>query len=508
MDSPRLIETQRGITLEYRSKYLYSKHNPLRVLSIVENTILQENTVYLLPSPLLFYGVDKLHEKLPKSSLIIPIEYDESLYKLSLDYGKLYFVKTGFDFFKILNEIDYSKYRNCKILSLNNGYNLYKEAYDKLLNILLSSLQNYWKNKITCVKLGQLWTKNTINNISYIKDSKPLSALKTNKTVLVVGAGESLEKSLGFINDNRDKLFILCVDTALQTLLEVNVIPDLVLALEGQFYNLPDFYGTGNRKLDIIYDISSYTGVVEKMKGNKYFVLTKYSESSLLAQISKLTGEPLLPPLGSVGITALYIALRLTNSKILTTGLDFSYQYGKSHSRGTPYHLTNISTNTRIKPLYDYRSCLLRPLQKVENKNNSLELTDSILFEYSLRAKELLLGENRIFDITNRGMDLGIPLVEPESIKFEDNNFNIDSIIYFSDLTSLKVNIKNSINLAIELIKNLLSGTNNLMEIKEQLNKLDFLFIHFPESKPLEKLSGDNILRYYYSLIRYKRILR
>lgn len=508
MDSPRLIETQRGITLEYRSKYLYSKHNPHRVLSIVENTILQENTIYLLPSPLLFYGVDKLYKKLPKSSLIIPIEYDESLYKLSLDYGKLHFVKTGFDFFKILNEIDYSRYRNCRILSINNGYSLYKEAYDKLLNILLSSLQNYWKNKITCVKLGQLWTKNTINNLSYIKDSKPLSALKTNKTVLVVGAGESLEGSLNFIKDNRDKIFILCVDTALQTLLEVNIIPDLVLALEAQFYNLPDFYGTENREINIIYDLSSYTGVIEKMKGNKYFVLTKYADSSLLTHISLLTGEPLLPPLGSVGITALYIALRLTNNNILTTGLDFSYQYGKSHSKGTPYHLSNISKNTRIEPLYDYRSCLLRPILKVENKKHSIELTDSILYEYSLRAKELLLGDDRVFDITNRGMDLGVPLINPDSFNFSVTEIYINSSTTFFDLTTIQFEIESNIDKAIKLIQEYLNGTNNLMVIKEQLFKLDFLFINFPESNPLEKLSRENILRFYYSLIRYKRIIR
>ena len=68
-----------------------------------------------------------------------------------------------------------------------------------------------------------LWIKNTIKNLKDLKYAKPFEMLKTDKPVVVVGAGESIESVIINLQRLRNSLFILCVDTALHRITSYNV---------------------------------------------------------------------------------------------------------------------------------------------------------------------------------------------------------------------------------------------------------------------------------------------
>lgn len=507
MSLPHLIKTEKGNTIEYRSKYLYSKFNPLKILKLISSLNFKENCIYIFPSPLLFYGYKELENKLPDSSLLICIEIDPALYNLSSRYGSLTYIKTGFDFLNIVNNITLSNFRSCELLNLNGGYILNKKIYDKLHSILLSSIHNFWKNRITTIKLGQLWTQNTINNLKLIKESIPFSQLKTNKPIIITGAGESLELTLSFIKQNRIKLFVLTVDTALQTLLEAGIKPDVVLALESQFYNLPDFYGAKDLKIDVIYDLSSYPGVLRCLKGKKFYSITKYTDSKLLNEVIDKTKESPIPPLGSVGITALYMALKITSNYIYTTGLDFSYKLGKTHSKGTPYHISSLTNHNRIDSLDNFKISINRPLLKKVNKSGTIENTDKILHEYSIKTKELLYGINRVYDLTTKGMDIGLQYLDPNMIRFEETTETVLLKPNNYDLSYLYNTIKKQLKDSINTINDYIHNKVDLNIVKNKLSRIDYLFIYFPEVDIIKNLDNNNILRLYYSLLRYNRII-
>jgi len=362
-DKPLLVDTGRGLTIKYRNRLLYSKFAPTdRANKIAISNNLNDSTIYIVPSPLLCYGLDKL--KLPETSIILLVEIDENLFNISDKTSPILFIKKGIDFLDILKKIDFDRYKKCELLILNGGFNLYRKEYDRLLNILLNYMHSYWKNRYTITKMGQLWIKNTIKNLPLLDSAQPFDRLKTDKPIIVVGAGESAENSLNKLKDIRDRIFILCVDTALQTLLEVDIVPDVVLALEAQYYNLPDFYGAKNKNINLIFDLSSYPGVIRTLNGKKYYAITKFSDSKILSKVEKLAPNlQMLPPLGSVGITAIYIALKLTTNSIFLVGLDFSYTLGKTHSKGTPYHLTSLQKWNRLNPGNSYESSLNRPIK-------------------------------------------------------------------------------------------------------------------------------------------------
>lgn len=510
---PLLVETSKGLSIYYKKRNLYSKYNPINSCDRYLNNITwKENTIYFIPSPLLGYGLDIILNRIPKSSTLIKVEIDPLLYKISNNRDSLNLVIKGFHFIETLDNIDFSKYKRCELLKLNGGYTIYKDKYDKLFHILLNNHHNYWKNRLTSTKLGQLWISNTLKNLKELHRAKPISMLKTNKPVIVVGAGESVEEILDLIKKHNKKLFILCVDTALQILLEVGIVPDAVLALETQFYNLPDFYGAKDLQLDLIYDISSYPGVLKNLKGNRYYTATKFSNSELLKKLldEKVINE-FLPALGSVGITAIYIALQITNNNIFMAGLDFLYTLGKTHSKGSPYHLSSIINWGKLNPGDSFGSCLKRPLTKRKDKNGNIITSDNILYEYSLHTKELLSGEKNIYDITNRGMDLGVPRIDHKHflqlIDYEQADTAFQSIENPGNGLNFFNREMESLKETISALDCYIRNSGDIAYLKKKLDQTKYYFEHLPENNPLEDLNIIRIKRLYYTLLRFKRVL-
>ncbi len=514
VEIPLLYETGRGISVSYKSKNLYSKFDPQKnIFKIINQLNIECNTIYLIASPLLGYGIHDLNNLLPESSILVPIEIDPELFNISDKSYNINLINNGFDFLNLINKFDLSIFRRCEILSFNSSYQMYKEEYDSYYNLAIKQLHNYWKNRYTMIKMGHLWIKNTIKNLKDLKYAKPFEMLKTDKPVVVVGAGESIESVIINLQRLRNSLFILCVDTALQVLLDADIIPDAVVALEAQFYNLPDFYGSIGKKINVIYDLSSYPNVVRNINGEKYYIVTQYNNSDLLNKLKDCgLFSNYIPPLGSVGITAIYLALKITTNNIFLAGLDFSYKLGKTHSRGTPYNKSSLILWNRLFPGDTFIQCYNRPLLKKKNKVGLIENSDEILYEYSLYAKELLLGSTRVFDITKTGMPLGISLVDPEDIlninqqscykETLNKDYKINSFlaekIYLEELEK----IENAIKLLSEYFTD---KKENQLEI---LNEISYLFDCFPEADPLKNLDDKMLYRIFITLCRYKRQIK
>ena len=83
-DSPELVDTGSGLSLRYKGKWLYSQRAPVsRAIAILESTALEEECLYLVPSPCLCYGLTELASRLPASSSILAVETDETLFTLA-----------------------------------------------------------------------------------------------------------------------------------------------------------------------------------------------------------------------------------------------------------------------------------------------------------------------------------------------------------------------------------------------------------------------------------------
>ena len=117
---------------------------------------------------------------------------------------------------------------------------------------------------------------------------------------------------------------------------------------------------------------------------------------------SKNILPPTIKPLGSVGLVAMDIALKLRkndNIKIFFSGLDFSYSVGISHAKNTMAHNNQLISTTKLKSIYNIDAAFSQGTSFVNSKDNSKMITTIALKNYSLLFTDSFKDEKNIFDI-------------------------------------------------------------------------------------------------------------
>lgn len=155
----------------------------------------------------------------------------------------------------------------------------------------------------------------------------------SNKTVILLAGGPSLEKSLDFLKtlSSDDKSYtLLSVGTAYRGLIKNNIVPDYVIITDPgdrMFYQLKDIPQT---KASLIYLCTASDKAIKEFNGSKYIMYQNgFQAAEKYAAKHNLT---LFETGGSVSTTAIDLALRFNCKKLITLGLDLSYPCNTLHS--------------------------------------------------------------------------------------------------------------------------------------------------------------------------------
>jgi hypothetical protein len=304
-------------------------------------------------------------------------------------------------------------FRFCSIDSLSGGEALHAELYHSMARAIGSELESAWRNRAALMVLGRRWARNIFDNISALAEIAPTSLPRFPGAVAVCGAGPSLEDALPFLAAERRRISIVACDTALGSLLAAGVEPDLVVCLEGQAHNLPDFTCLGSRRVKLLADLSSHPATFRALGGPKHLSLVRITHSPFLGRVaSALTAEriPFLdsPPLGSVGVEAYFAARELSDGPILACGLDFSFERGKSHARGCP---SLLAEERRLNRLTRWPGQYNSSLRDRSIELDAGLLSDPILLSYAALLDERVRADEKaghaLYDIRGRGPGIG-----------------------------------------------------------------------------------------------------
>ncbi|MFP4442833.1 MAG: 6-hydroxymethylpterin diphosphokinase MptE-like protein, partial [Spirochaetia bacterium] len=413
-NSIRVYDTGCGKQVEYCGKKLYSE-NPIDGVSRrVKAGIFSAETLYVIPSPLLGYGVEALHRKAGDNVDIILIEHDSELFKLYAEQDmKKYpaiFLPNAVSAQEYLSEIPYHKYRKIQMLRISGGYRIHPEFYRSLEAKLREELRRYWRNRITIIHMFRHWIKNSILNLALNSMNVKEITKGIKRPIVVFGAGESLEKCMEWVIKVRERVTVLAVDTALPALLAKNIFPDFVCALEAQAANLQDFISSKQASFHLYGDVSSYPNIFRILPGITWsFFSTIFAGNQFLKRCREYgLIRDSLPPLGSVGVTALELAHRLRqNGPIFLGGFDFSYRPGKTHSRGTYTHLLRMKASGRLTPMEWLP--LREDAEQIPGKDNLPVVTDPVLKSYAELLEERAQGCGNVYDIGTQGIAMQIP---------------------------------------------------------------------------------------------------
>jgi len=501
------IETPQGFSVLYKEHLLYSKYNPSKnIITTVANLNLIPGTIILCISPVLGYGLNELKNKLPENCQIVLCEAEQALFDF---YNAQGYKAEGLiacapselsDLpLKIYELAKSGKYKRVIRLDMSAGLQFNSDFYNKLFAACTDSLMTFWKNRITLTRFGRRYSKNLFENLHYLAVSKPITDYfnSVDKPIIVFGAGESTQIFINGLLSRNTKLseyFIFCVDTALQPLLKNGITPDGVFVEEAQSIIVKAFTGTP-KDTHIFAGLSSIPNIVHRAgAANISYFFTEYADGSFFDSLkSKDFMPPANKPFGSVGLTAVYYALKFrkyNSIPVYVTGLDFSYSTGLTHTKGALAHITRLANNNRLLPVTNYNATFSYGSDKILDKSGKTLYTTVTLKSYAEMFNSFFAGIENLYDVGESGIKLDIPHKDIDCFVAHDASATQMHREAEGRSNPFDKAIKDFLateHSALEHLRNLLTSKTELTgealldEIKKTAAPREYLYLHFAD---------------------------
>ena len=381
IEPPALKDTGAGATVLYRGRWLYSRKSPAKTAeALAANAAILPGTLVLAFSPALGYGLKTLIERLPADCFVLAVECDRALFEFSARFVKdavggaaqlagerpfaFFFAETPESLARFIDEELFARFkpfRRYLRLDLSAGTALSSAFYANAESLVSDLISSFWKNRATLISFGRKYAENVFRNLGEIAAGNACGlslAGGAQKPIVVAGAGPSLDAALGFIKRNRGSIFLVAVDAALSALRAHGLDADLAVTVEAQAWIGAAFCGNvpgKNLSAPLLADLASRPKERGRQKRAAFF-LTRYAKSRFLERLSSAKIASFeAPPLGSVGLYALYAARLLRGgcgAPVLFAGLEFSWEAGGfSHAKGSSQVLALHSSSTRLSAI-------------------------------------------------------------------------------------------------------------------------------------------------------------
>jgi len=501
-----------GLPFVRNGKTLLSAVDPQgRAERLVRSVPVKERTLYFCPSPLYGYGLfcflSRLETEAPDSAVLC-IEADPELYEFasqnidsSIASNKLFHLTNvcgSEDVYSLVRDKWGARaFRRVEILRLTGGWQLFPELYDSVCETLRREIAVDWSNALTLTKMGRLYIRNALRNLPLVSKYPSAGNLSFGESpVLVLGAGPSLDETLDALKltysddvlgfPDKRSFKIICVDTCLGGLKERNIVPDLAVILESQHWNINDFLTCRGWKVNAAIDLSSLPATANILSGERFLFFTPWTQLKIFERLKAAGLLPtVVPPLGSVGLTAVELSRRLTTGKIICAGLDFSFTQDKYHARSTPGHRSRLNLQSRLKRLFNPAAYNQYTTAAVSKSGTSV-YTNPAMKNYRDLFEQEFGGDERIFDIEGIGLPLGVKTL---SLKDAMAMLGKENLAPAQNVRA--VNGKNSeLDLFFKEEKNRLEELRSLLtgeaaadneRLSTLIEECDYLWAHFPD---------------------------
>ena len=275
--------------------------------------------------------------------------------------------------------------------------------------------RNQRKNEInaaTLKKFGKLWVRNSRKNIDQLTRCQGLAGFKNaGKEVpfLIVGAGPSLEGILLHLAELKKRMVIICVETALHTLLKNGIQPDFIMLMDPQFWAYRHIAGLSAPESVLITEVSAYPAVFrfpckKIMLCKSQFPVGQYFEKKLSLDLGDLgTG-------GSVASAAWNFAYFCGAKTIFTAGLDLSFPAKQTHIKGSSAEQTFHTIARRTHTVENFTAATLfgANASPAENYLGERVTTDSRMkmFAWWFEARLANCPESKTFTLCSQSMKI------------------------------------------------------------------------------------------------------
>ncbi|QXM05172.1 motility associated factor glycosyltransferase family protein [Crassaminicella indica] len=335
--------------------YIHSKYNMQREWKSLEKDLnLEErDAIYIVYGLGLGYHIKELKKKISSRSYIYVIEKNLDIVSTYMRTQNFLEIATGNIFFFFGSDEEILTRINQKIFAFN-----VMPLFGNLTNLILPSYKNIYGNWINEMQrkifdtirhayfmLGNdmedtiIGIKNNLENINTLLESPSIELLKnaySNKPVIIVAAGPSLDKNIHELKKLQGKALIIATDAVLSTLKKYEIVPDGVVTIERMLLTYEKFYKDKeiNPKTVFIGPTVVRPEIFSTLKDNKKLICLKQGEKINEWINNDILGENRLLSMGtSCAHIAFSFAKYIGANPIIFIGQDLAYtKDGVTHS--------------------------------------------------------------------------------------------------------------------------------------------------------------------------------
>lgn len=249
--------------------------------------------------------------------------------------------------------VEYANYQLVFNTNLPNYPQIFPEKYKWALDRQLYEIKRVILNRNTEI----YYSKEMIHNIMELsrdiieqysvvqlkdivckKESEDMSAI-------LIAAGPSLDKNIEKLKQIKDSVFIMAVDTALNTVLKHDIIPDMTISVDGH-KPLVLFEDERVKNIPISLSAISNAKIIEQNNAMRFYEL---EQGEYLSAIYNKLGKEIkgLPTGGSVANNACSLLTLMGFKTIIFMGLDLAYPGGIEHTKEAYHELTLIDKSKK-----------------------------------------------------------------------------------------------------------------------------------------------------------------
>jgi len=206
-------------------------------------------------------------------------------------------------------------------------------------------------NENTLRRFGKLWVRNLARNLPRAAESpgvETLAGLFEGIPALVLAAGPSLDPILPYMKDVSKRALVLCVDTALRSLLRYGPEPDFLVVVDPQYWNWRHLAGLSAPSSFLVSETTTWPAVFRASRrgaflGGSLFPLGRRIEAFV-------GGKGHLGAGGSVATSAWDLGRIMGCSPLWMAGLDLGYPDGQTHARASLFEQRALASGKRLEP--------------------------------------------------------------------------------------------------------------------------------------------------------------
>ncbi len=240
---------------------------------------------------------------------------------------------------------------------LAHNNDIEKEINHKINNALKQIKDDYSVQ----AHFGKIWFVNFCKNLNIIKKHSQNAVFFTNlnfpkyKVAAIVAAGPTLDSTIEKIKQYREKYYVISTDTAYQSLIKNNIVPEAFVTIDAQQISALHVINDLNKNTLIICDLCCNSSILNKAVNQNCKILFSSNNNPFcnyaVNYLENIINENLFIKLdsgsGTVTMSALDFAYKAGFKNIEFFGCDFSYQNGKAYCKGT--YLDRIYYNQTSK---------------------------------------------------------------------------------------------------------------------------------------------------------------